>query len=256
MAASLILEKGASAGQKQLVLGLALSALHTLASVLPEIEDHFDKALASDPTFALAMAYRGFADIVFHGYDSTPKAIMDSAIYRIRMACDIDPYEPRIWWLLGMAAAYGGDIEEEEICYSKSVALNPSDANALTALAMVLILRGERESGLAMFKEAFRLNPYHPEWYWIDFGSSLYVCERYEEAIEAYAHRRYPGIWVLCRLAACYAQLDRMVEARSTVKAIMEINPGFRLSHQRAGSWGSDDTARFRAGMLKAGLPE
>ena len=181
---------------------------------------------------------------------------MDNAIHRIREAADIDPEEPRIWWLLGMATAYSGNWEEEERCYRKSVALNPCDANALAALAMVLITRGERDSGLAMFKEAFRLNPYHPEWYWIDFGSSLYVCERYQAAIEAYAHRRNPGIWVLCRIAACYAQLNRMKEARSTVEAIKEINPKFRLSQQRAGSWGPDDTARFRSGMIKAGLPE
>ena len=64
-----------------------------------------------------------------------------------------------------------------------------------------------------MFREAFRLNPYHPEWYWVDYGSTLYVCGKYEEAIESFNHRRNSHVWVLCRIAACYAQLDRMEEA-------------------------------------------
>jgi TolB-like protein/Tfp pilus assembly protein PilF len=218
--------------------------------------EHFDEALAADPGFALAMAYRGFADIVYHGYDDTPPDIMDAALTLIRRASILDPEEPRIWWLMGTAYAYTGDIDTEEQCYRKSVELNPSDANALAALAIVIVARGDRERGLSMFREAFRLNPYHPEWYWVDYGSTLYVCEKYGEAIEAFSHRREPHVWVLSRMAACYAQLDRMKEAKAVVEQIMKKNPGFRLSQMRSGSWGSADTERFRAGMIKAGLPE
>ncbi|WP_119269983.1 BTAD domain-containing putative transcriptional regulator [Taklimakanibacter deserti] len=218
--------------------------------------EHFDKALAADPGFALAMAYRGFADIVYHGYEATPPDILEAAVALIRRASVLDPDEPRIWWLMGIALTYSGDLDGEEQCYRKSVELNPSDANALTGLAVLTMMRGKRELGLSMYREAFRLNPYHPEWYWVDFGSALYVCEKYEEAIEAFNHRRNPRVWVLCRLAACYAQLDRMDEARAVVETIMKMRPGFRLLQERKGKWGSDNIAHFRAGMIKAGLPE
>lgn len=218
--------------------------------------EHFDNALAADPGFALAMAYRGFANIVFHGYDATPSDILDASLALIRRACTLDPEEPRIWWLMGIALAYTGDLEAEEQCYRRSVELNPSDANAVAALGLVMVARGQHEAGLEMFKEAFRLNPYHPEWYWVDFGSILYVCGKYEEALAAFAHRRDPHLWVLSRVAACYAQLDRMTEAQAVVAKIMRMKPDFRLSQQRFGCWGSSDTARFRAGMIKAGLPE
>jgi DNA-binding SARP family transcriptional activator len=185
--------------------------------------ERFDKALAADPGFALAMAYRGFADIVFHGYDATPPDILESAQALIRRASILDPDEPRIWWLMGMALSYGGDLAAEEQCSRKSVELNPSDANAVVSLALVTVARGEHDRGLSMFREAFRLNPYHPEWYWVDFGSTLYVCGKYEEAIESFSHRRNPHIWVLCRIAACYAQLDRMKDAKAVVEKVMKI---------------------------------
>ncbi len=218
--------------------------------------EHFDKALAADPDFALAMAYRGFADIVYHGYDATPPDILESAMALIRRASILDPEEPRIWWLMGIGLAYAGDLDAEEQCYRKSVDLNPSDANALAALALVTVARGQHELGLSMFREAFRLNPYHPEWYWIDYGSMLYVCEKYQEALEAFSHRREPHVWVLSRVAACYAQLGQMDEAKAVAERIMKKHPGFRLSEHRWGSWASTDTAQFRAGMIKAGLPE
>lgn len=218
--------------------------------------EHFDKALAADPGFALAMAYRGFADVVYHGYDATPRDILDASLALIRRASVIDPEEPRIWWLMGTALAYTGDLDAEEQCYRRSVELNPSDANAVAALALVLVARGQHETGLALFREAFRLNPYHPEWYWVDFGSALYVCGKYEEALEAFSRQRNPHIWVLSRIAACNAQLDRMAQAQAVVAKIMRMKPGFRLSEPGSGCWGSDDTARFHAGMIKAGLPE
>lgn len=216
----------------------------------------FDKALGIDPGFALAIAYRGFADVVLHGYDASPPDVLASAIARIRSAADLEPDEPRIWWLLGMAVSYTGDYAAEEQFIRRAAELNPNDANTLAALALVTANRGQREEGLALIREAFRLNPFHPEWYWVDYGSLLYACNRYEEAIEAFLHRREPNVWVLSRLAACYAQLGRMEEAQATVAKVLSLKPGFRLSQQRTGSWSPQDRLRFREGMLKAGLPE
>ena len=73
-------------------------------------------------------------------------------------------------------------------------------------------------------REAMRLNPYHPEWYWVDLGSVLYAAHCYEEALEAFKHRNRPGTLVLARLAACYAQLGRMDEARRMVAELLLVS--------------------------------
>ena len=106
-------------------------------------------------------------------------------------------------------------------------------------------------------REAMRLNPYHPEWYWISLGNIFYFAHRYEDALEAYKHRTDPGYWVMARMAACYAQLGRMEEAGVAAAQVIRLKPGFAISKER-GAWWSEqrDMEHIMDGMRKAGLPE
>ena len=80
-------------------------------------------------------------------------------------------------------------------------------------------------------------------------------CRR---AIEA--NRNYPIAYFL--LAAALAQLGRLDEARSAVKAGLALNPTFTISRARAARPMSDEPTylaqreRILEGMRKAGLPE
>ena len=101
-----------------------------------------------------------------------------------------------------------------------------------------------------------RLNPYHPEWYWVDLGIIFYMARRYEDAVEAYRQRTNPGYWVLARLAASYAQLGRMEEAGATAAEVMRLKPDFSVMKLRRAGWAGSDERHIQEGMLKAGLPE
>ena len=101
-----------------------------------------------------------------------------------------------------------------------------------------------------------RLNPYHPEWYWLDLGTALYVARHYADAIEAFSHRAPPGYWVLCRLAACYAQLGRTEEAAAATAKALRLRPGLSLSKMRLCAWKTPEAEHILEGMRKAGLPE
>ncbi|NJM91721.1 MAG: hypothetical protein HC861_02840 [Rhodospirillaceae bacterium] len=105
-------------------------------------------------------------------------------------------------------------------------------------------------------RQAMRLNPYHPEWYWDDLAIVLHMAERYEDAIEAYGHRTRPGAWVLSRIAACYAQMGRMEEAAAVAAKVLQIKPDFSIAKMRRPGWNAAHAERFKDGMRKAGLPE
>src|SRR5262249_51979717 len=117
-------------------------------------------------------------------------------------------------------------------------------------------LRGRPEEGIDRIRDAMRLNPYHPEWYWIDLGIVLYIMRRYADAIEAYRHRTRPGYWVLARLAACYAQIGRHGEAAATAAEVLGQRPDFSLAKLRRPGWNAADSEHILDGMRKAGLPE
>ncbi len=99
---------------------------------------------------------------------------------------------------------------------------------------------GRIEDGIDHIREAMRINPYHPEWYWITLGSVLYVARRYGDAIEAYKRKANPQTWVLSRLAACYAQLGRREEAAQATAEILRLKPDFTdfgAKHCQLGTW-------------------
>jgi TolB-like protein/Tfp pilus assembly protein PilF len=216
----------------------------------------FQRAMDLDPDYALARAYRGFADVVIHGYDATPKDILERSKVMVQEAVDMEPGDARCHWLLGVVYFCFGNVAAEEQQYVRALSLNPYDANVLVTYGATRADFDQIEDGIAHIREAMRINPYHPEWYWITLGSVLYKARRYDDAIEAYKRKPNPQTWVLSRLAACYGQLGRKEEAAQATAEILRLKPDFTISGQRTANWGHVDLAHLREGMRMAGLPD
>ena len=88
----------------------------------------------------------------------------------------------------------------------------------------------------------------------------------YEQAVawlrrSVEANRNYP--LAIFHLAAALAQLDRLDEAQSAVKAGLALNPAFAISRAHAGRKARSDDPTYLAqlerifdGLRKAGVPE
>jgi tetratricopeptide (TPR) repeat protein len=209
-----------------------------------------------DPDYALARAYRGFADVVASGYDDTPPELLRRAQEMATEAVRMDEHDARCCWLLGLIHFYCGNLREEEQHYRRALALNPNDANALATLGAAMAGRGRHQEGIDHVRAAMRLNPHHPEWYWTTLGNMFYAAHRYEDSLEAYGHKSNRNYWVMSRFAACYAQLGRMEEARAAAAEVIRLKPAFAISELRRASRGDGDAEHLRDGMRKAGLPE
>lgn len=214
----------------------------------------FDKAIALDPGYALAHAYRAFADVVAHGYDDAPAEVLLKARDLGQLAVDMEPDNARSHWLLGVTCAYCGDPVAEERQYRKAIALNPNDANVIAALGYRAAENGNPDKGVELIREAMRLNPHHPEWYWLELGNIFYMCRRFQDAIEAFRQLTRPTVWVHARLAACHAELGHMEDAQLAADQVRRMVPDFKLPDDRKQYLGAHDMARYRNGMRKAGL--
>jgi len=217
----------------------------------------FERAIALDPQFGLAHAYLAMALLVEHDYDDAPDAIKDRAVAAGLAAIRLDPDDSRCHDALALAYLLRGDFDEALAHYERSVALNPNDANGLASMGHALAVCGRAEEGIRMVRRAMRLNPHHPEWYWSMLAIGLYAARRYEEALDAYRRIAvWKKPWHLARLAACYAQLGRLDEARAQAAEVLRLDPDFRLSNVKLFYRNPADAEVSFEGMRKAGLPE
>ena len=216
----------------------------------------FQQAIALDPDYALARAYRAFGDVVLHGYSDAPDEVLDRVLALATTAVELDESNGRCHWILGAIQRYRGDLHSAERHYGRAVALNPNDANAICTTGSLLAQRGHFDEGIDRIREAMRLNPYHPEWYWVNLGSVLYAAGRYADAVEAFGRVTPPGYWMLCRLAGCYAQLGRMHEAKEAAAEALRLRPNFSVAKLRLRECQPAIADGIRDGLRKAGLPE
>jgi TolB-like protein/Tfp pilus assembly protein PilF len=214
----------------------------------------FRQAMELDPDYALARAYRAFADVVTHGYADAPDSVLAQALSLATSAVELDDGDGRCHWILGVVHVYRGELDSAERHYQRAIALNPNDANAIAGFGRHLAFLGRPEEGIDRIREAMRLNPYHPEWYWNQLGMVLYAARKYTDAVEAYARVTRPGFWVLCRLAGCYAQMGRMAEAVATADKARRLRPEFSVANLRMPMWSPAEAEHIKDGLHKAGL--
>jgi TolB-like protein/cytochrome c-type biogenesis protein CcmH/NrfG len=215
----------------------------------------FQQAIDLDPDYALARAYRGFADVVLHGYSDAPDEVLDQALALATTAVELDEGDGRSHFLLGVIQRYRGDMDSAERHYQRALELNPNDANVVVSSGRMLAYRGHLEEGIDRVREGMRLNPYHPEWYWTNLGSVLYEAGKYADAAAAFGRVTAPGYWLMCRIAGCYAQLGRMNEAKEAASIALRLRPDFSVAKLRLRECQPAVAERIREGMCKAGLP-
>jgi TolB-like protein len=216
----------------------------------------FQQAMDLDPDYALARAYRAFADVILHDYDDAPEEVFTQALSLASTAVELDDGDSRCHWILGAIYYYRGNLRATERCYQRAIALNPNDANTIVSIGGLLRNLGRPEEGIDRIREAMRLNPYHPDWYWAQLGMALYTARRYADSAESLGHVTRPDYWILWVLAACLAQMGRKDEAASVAAEARQLRPDFSPAKLRLPQWKAADAQHIIEGMCKAGLPE
>ena len=90
----------------------------------------------------------------------------------------------------------------------------------------------------------------------MDLASVLYEAGKYADAAEAFGRIAGPGYWIHCRIAGCYAHLDRMKEAKVAAANALRLRPDFSVAKLRLRECQPAVAERIREGLRKAGLPE
>ena len=225
------------------------------------------QATALDPHYGAAygLAARCYHFRRIQGWSYPDERELLKGLSFARLAIENGGDDSEALWMAGLAIAMiSGELVEGLRFIDKSLALNPSSANAWIASCFARSYLRDTETALAHFALAQQLNPVdstqHIQWH--AGAMAHFVAGRYEEADAASDKtlneiHDYPGALRL-KIATC-GLLGR--DARLFVRRLIEVNPDASLAMIRA-YWkdimaGIPDVAEmFVEGCRKAGLSE
>ena len=144
----------------------------------------------------------------------------------------------------------------------KAVVISPNNAEARRQMALIYNYVGRREEAIKAAKQAIRLNPHPPAYYFHALGETLLMAGQYEEAIESEKKALHlnPKFnfsrWVL---AVAYSLSGQKKEAKAVVEEFIMLAPEFSIKHWEmtmAVLWKNQADRVFIAdAMRKAGFP-
>jgi TolB-like protein/Flp pilus assembly protein TadD len=225
----------------------------------------FERAIELDPQSAdafVGLAYTHWNDTSFQWTDTPAES--DAELSRAaRRSVELRPNDAEAQMVLSLAYVRSRQADEMIAAAERAVELDPSSAQAHSWLGTFLSGAGRLEEGLSSAEKAIRLSPRDPL-LWFYFSNLAMVhfhSRRYEDAAE-WARRSIRGnpefAYSRAMLAASYAFLGRLNDARAEVEALLRVQPGFSIAFARnttiAGSAVYQD--RYLDGLRKAGVPE
>jgi adenylate cyclase len=221
-----------------------------------------ERAIVLDPKFAAAHAlladnYR--SEWWYEWRDD--ETALDHALELARRGVALDDGLPFAHMFLGWIHLWRKEHDQAIAEAKRCLALDPNNAEGHVRLGHILDQAGRPAEGLPFIETAMRLDPHYPSMYLFWLGHAFHSLERYDEAAVAYRRviSRSPDfLYAQLFLAAVYAQLGRMEEAKAEAAEVLRINP--RLWTQRRAELlpykDAAALARLVEGLRKAGLPE
>lgn len=219
----------------------------------------FEEAIALAPEFGRAYSAISRTHNLDWRYEwsPSPEVSLDAAFDFARRAIERDSLDARGYAELGYAHLYRKRIEEALGEYQRALALNPNDADIIAEHADALVYAGETERAIEEMERAMRLNPYYPDWYLWYLADAYDTLGRSSEVIATVRRMRNPAEGSRM-LAANYAHLGMMDEARAAAAEVMRLHPHFTIHswRHRPPYLDARIIERYVEGLRKAGLPE
>ena len=215
------------------------------------------RAIDLDPNYAQAYAYLAFATLIKFFFDSQ-QPLLDESFKLAQKAVALDRNDADCHATLGQAYLFRRDFDEAGVSISRALALNPSDPEVIAAYAHWLSRVGRPEEALSSLDLVLQRDPLLPSYYWEGRSIPLLALKRYEETIQSLKRLDRFFYWSYAVLAACYAYLGRMDEARSAAAKVLQIQPDFTIGMLMLQEpWKNPaDSEHEVEGLRKAGLPE
>lgn len=221
--------------------------------------DLLNKAIALDPSYAHAHAWRGcvLGQAWANGYVEDRDALIPRIAEELRIALELDENDSDVHRILAAVNLIYLNFDRSAFHQERAISLNPNDDLIVVQQGEILTWMGQPEEGAEWIRRAMRLNPFHPERFWAHLGRAHFSAGKYSEAVEAYRRVGSPNHLMLCWLAASAARAgDADLAAKSIAQAQAQM-PALTIDDLRAAAQfrHEKDWQHLAAALAEAGLP-
>ena len=146
--------------------------------------EHFQLAIAIDPTFASAYAGLAMAHSrnAIDGWTQTPSRSLKLALEYAQKAAALDPSIPQVHFAVGQVELFRRQHLAAVEAAQRAIESNPNYADAYTLSAWILNYSGRHQQAMASIQQAMLLNPHPPASYLEVLGEILFAQVRYAES--------------------------------------------------------------------------
>jgi adenylate cyclase len=187
-------------------------------------------AISRDPHYGPALAWAAFCchRLLLDGRSDAPAAHRSKGADYARRALEVAGDDPAILANSAYTLGYlGEDIGAMLELVDRALALNPSFARSWFISGVLRLYAGQPEIAIEHAEASLRLSPHaRVGWALLTIGAALFYLRRFDEAvpklllaIQEDASLPNPHRY----LAACYAHMGRLDEARTTVRRLRAI---------------------------------
>jgi adenylate cyclase len=186
---------------------------------IPEVLRLLDEAIERDPDFGPALAWAAICHLVHSVGSGDPESERRKGLQRGRRALQVAGDDPAILANAALAlAALGEDIGAMIALADRALVLNPGFARAWHASGAIRLYAGQLDLAIEHVENSLRLSPRaRVGWAHFNIGTAHFLSRRFEEAVPMLllAIQEDPNFAAAySSLAACYAHMDRLDEAR------------------------------------------
>jgi TolB-like protein/class 3 adenylate cyclase/tetratricopeptide (TPR) repeat protein len=199
---------------------------------IPEALHLLDQAIERDPFYgpALALAAVCYERLCLDGRSKNPQADRGKGVDLARRALQVAGDDARVLANAAVTLAwFGEDIGTMMALVDRALALNPSFARGWYLSGAIRLWAGQLDRAIEQAEVSLRLSPRaRIGAVYTVTGLALFLSRRFDEAVPKllFAIEEHPSFPSPYRyLAACYAQMGRLDEARDIVQKLRAITP-------------------------------
>lgn len=217
----------------------------------------YEQARDLDPNYGRSYAAmsRTFNVEWRYAWTNDPESALNEALNLANLAVQHDDLDARGYSEMGLAHLYKKEHEPAIAAYERALQLNPNDADLLAEMGDCLVYVRQAERSVKLIEQAIRLNPYHPDHYLWYLGDAYFHLGEYEKTIQTLKKMRDASEGHRL-MAASYALLGNVAEARKHGDALLQVHPNFTIDRWRKvpPNQYPEDLELFVEGLRKAGL--